>query len=297
MSVYLKDDKVLLRDGNVATSSDCCCCPEISVTCDSISASKSKCGFTEFGDPSPTPKFYLRKDSVLDGLRCDPGDWSPFPSPQCPNNVHTICTNPIDASTTKYQEYDNTVDPCSLGDSVITESHEHGYCCDGVDYNEPNANEGIWLTGEELGLVNDSGTSRHVELGNVSVGCHEIVTETLSSEYTTEMLISNTVDALPEYDDDFDDDCFASRDLSDDESSYTIQRFKPKFTIADSVDFDVIICYNEHFIPDDDSDPVDTPKTATISIGETEVEGDEVMEPDEDGEVTITDVTCGPCEE
>lgn len=72
--------------------------------------------------------------------------------------------------------------------------------------------------------------------------------------------------------------------------SLAIQRFKPKFIIVDPREYDLIICYNEHFVPDE-GDPVDTPKTVTIPVGETEIIGDEITEPDEDGEITITDIT------
>lgn len=52
----------------------------------------------------------------------------------------------------------------------------------------------------------------------------------LSNEYTTAMLVSNTITALPPYPGTFTGTCSAYRNLSSDETSYNIRRFRYKFT-------------------------------------------------------------------
>lgn len=65
-------------------------------------------------------------------------------------------------------------------------------------------------------------------------------TDTLSNEYTTTLLISNVLAALPSYPGTFAGTCSALRDLSSDELTYTIRRFKYKFILPTLTGYD---CY------------------------------------------------------
>src|SRR4051812_36637261 len=49
---------------------NCCAqpiCPVPQFACDSVSVSKSKCGFAEYGAPSSPPKIYRKKETTRDG--------------------------------------------------------------------------------------------------------------------------------------------------------------------------------------------------------------------------------------
>jgi hypothetical protein len=112
---------------------------------------------------------------------------------------------------------------------------------------------------------------------------------TLSNEYTTEMLIANTEAALPPYPGTFTGTCSAYRDLSSDETSYTIRRFRYKFTFpAGTQPF--VIHWVERFSPNGGGPPSDTQQSEEISIGATESSVHEVLEPNSNGTTTIEDV-------
>lgn len=310
-------------------------CPTISVVCDAISASKTKCGFAEFThDDPPIVHTYLVKDesetwistdtiecgldvifqgsfsthSEYDTSTCTPtttcdGSYShtnPCPDEGCTcvNNTRIGCIDPdhaidygligcfhnsvVPIFELRDATWPATCDPlASCTEFVIGPQG----CCSFT------AGGGCTITGPTITNSTYDVSSSYTD--GFSYTETNAYNATLSSEYTTATLIANTEAALPAYDDDFDDACSASRDQSEDETSYTIQRFKPKFTIATARADDLVICYNEHFVPDV-GDPVDTPKTVTIPAGDTDIIGDEVMEPDTDGETTITDVTCCP---
>ena len=77
------------------------------------------------------------------------------------------------------------------------------------------------------------------------------------------MLIDNTVAALPSYDDDFNDVCEAIRHLSDDELSYSIQRFRYKFTFEAATE-SFVIHWVERFTPADNGSPSDTSRCEEV---------------------------------
>jgi hypothetical protein len=56
-------------------------------------------------------------------------------------------------------------------------------------------------------------------------------TETLSNEYTTSDLIADTVAALPAYPNTWIGTCSSFRDISNDEITYTVRRFKYRFQL------------------------------------------------------------------
>jgi len=114
----------------------------------------------------------------------------------------------------------------------------------------------------------------------------DVTNETLSNEYTTAMLISNTGGVLPSYPGTFTGACSAYRDLTSDETSYSIQRFKYKFTFDAAVQ-PFAIHWVERFTPDDGGAPIDTSQSEVISIGATESTVREVLEPNSNGTITV----------
>lgn len=284
MSIYLRDDLVLTDGGSVAIDISCCCCPTITLSCESILASKAKCGFQQFDSLSCyNPSFsgpiaiYLSETdsyhSEFGGFLCDGTTvWS------CDQFTCVITNDGGGLSGSG----------CGVpGSPVGTTTCTCGLACGPCV--PPLLGCGTCAANCTFSV---SGTSASFD-SHPPGGTQTNTTASLSSEYTTAMLISNTEAALPPYDDVFDGPpCASIRDLSEDQISYTIQRFKPKFSIAIPLGSDLVICYNEHFVPEGGGDPVDTPKTATISAGNTEIIGDEVLEPAENGQTEITDITC-----
>jgi len=112
--------------------------------------------------------------------------------------------------------------------------------------------------------------------------------EILTDEYTTAMLISNTIAALPAYDGVYDDACGASRELSSDETSYSITRFRYKFTFPAATQ-PFTIHWVERFTPDGGGPPTDTPQSEQIPIGASESNVHEVLEPSSNGTVTVVE--------
>jgi hypothetical protein len=58
-----------------------------------------------------------------------------------------------------------------------------------------------------------------------------VVTDQLSNEYTTNQLISHTQSLLPAYPNTWNGACLASRDLEVNELTYSISRFRYKFSL------------------------------------------------------------------
>lgn len=269
MPVYIQDDKVLLIGLDVAVDTVCCCnnCPPITVSCDSISASKSKCGFRALHIIDCTFPFTDHGYSTtLNFVGC------------CSNFGNCAASG---GASVDQNGYYLTRDFTFSGHTETgTECSGCGSLCDSGSGSFTYNDVTCIGSGDVFDCAPHGGT------------CCVSGTWDLSVEYTTAMLIANTVAAMPMYDGVYIDPCFALRDLSDDESTYTIQSFKPKFTIPDSRETNLNICYNEHFVPDDGGPPIDTPKMVTILAGLTEVVGAEVVYPDVNGVITITDVDC-----
>lgn len=204
-------------------------CVSPTLKCDSVSASKSKCGFPEFTSPSTPPKLYLTKHTVRheDFQDC-------------------ACSTPIVGSYGSLDldyllVYDPTTSPCTLScadvsgtiDKIIypvTCFHYHDHCtasCVGTSI--------VW-TGTEVGTPNTSlcpggfdncgtasiaasncggaasfgdnptltltQTTRTVDGSRETSACstsHEHEVQTLSDEYDTATLKGNVIAALPAY--------------------------------------------------------------------------------------------------
>ncbi len=296
--VRLLQGKPLMRGGKVALSDDCCCgppaghgacciglscsiktnaaciaaggvykgdgtpcgaqtcCPTIILTCDGISASKTKCQFDEFGGfESTPPKVYLTQIQVN---RCNT-----VPAQEC---ISTATYDPV----TCISSGANCTNNASLGcdETCFPNVCPFTFC------NPPVAT-----------------SSTHAQCGGSLPSFETFRSIDLSDEYTTDQLILNTIAALPSYPGTFTDSCLASRDLSTNEKTYTISRFKPKFTIGAALGTGLTICYNEHLVPDSGSN-TNIPRTVTITAGQTNVVGTEITEPDDDGQITVTNIRC-----
>jgi hypothetical protein len=111
----------------------------------------------------------------------------------------------------------------------------------------------------------------------------------LSDEYTTAILIANTENALPPYPGTFTGTCSAYRNLSSDESSYSIRRFRYEFTF-DAATESFVIHWVERFTPADNGPPSDTSRCEQVPVDATETSIYEVLEPSSNGTITIEDV-------
>jgi hypothetical protein len=107
-----------------------------------------------------------------------------------------------------------------------------------------------------------------------------------SNEYTTDMLKANTTNALPPYPGTFTGTCSAYRNLSPDEASYTIQRFRYKFTFP-AAEQAFVVHWVERFTPEGGGPPADTSRSESIPAGATESSVREVLEPSSNGTITI----------
>lgn len=298
------------RGGTTPPPSECCSTPTLA--CDSISASKSKCGYTEFA-PSDPPKYYLVKTSVSSGSYDAP------PPPGCTGTatnswsstrVDTTdedtcvqsCTSASGSSSVDVPWTGPFCSPCSSSGAASCSGGNTSFCGFGSSdirsYTgcawtfTPICNTGIEAACAACGpsvvdtaTVETSTWACNPAPGNINV--NTTLTVTLSSEYTTASLIANTEAALPSYPGTFSGSCSASRDLSDDETTYSIQRFKYKFTWADPLPSDCKISWIERTY-DSDGNPVsDTPMSETVLAGETESTVYEVMEPADNGTVGV----------
>ncbi len=321
--VRLLQGKPLVVGGKVALSDNCCCtppsCPSITLICDQISASKTKCGFSEFTGGG-AGKIWLTKTVVNSFTFSFPNSYTACNGAHVtvagsmsstdvytvdPDTCEVTCSRSGSGSSTdtalttppviihdcSYTRNDGSGSDCTPPYQGTGEVCGTSYQCDGTPIGtDCGGSADTFVEGEYLpfGCGGDSGNTVSLTptvktITYTTSGMSGSAVVTLSDE-NTEDICAAALAALPPYDDDFNDPCSASFDHS--EASCTISRFKPKFTIPEAIGGNLIICYNEHFVPDV-GDPVDTPKTATILPGHTEIIGDEVLEPDEDGEITI----------
>lgn len=290
--------------------------PSISLVCDSISASKSKCGYPEWsGHVSSPPKIYLVYDLARTGswsghkdiggssgppdFTCVPvgsNDYSESVS-QTTHSVYSASCAFSSTSTASSARNQTGVTPCSSSSIScwVALSTIDAYCGVADLYSDTTSATSTTKTRTITASASHS-ASAPPDCTDCSSSGSDVTTETLSSEYTTATLISNAVAALPSYagfggshGSGQGTTCSATRALATDETSYSIRRFKYKFTFA-AATAAYTISWNEHFVPTSGS-PTDTPRTASVSIGDTETSVLEVTEGTVNGTTTITDIT------
>jgi hypothetical protein len=224
-------------------------------------------------DDSP-PHFYLTSVATQP---CITSDDSAVSDPYPPNTTF-VKTETIDASGSgPPYNCDETFDYGALG--TIPEGWS-GYAC-------PDCPD----TGGVL--LNPGGSDTSWSGSGAQLGC----TLVLSNEYTTAQLKTDTVAAYPDLTL-VDGPCQATASLSSDETSYSIEKFVPRFTnfsfespvhpVPASQDY--VISYNETFVPDVGG-TVHTARTLDFPSGQTYVSGMQVDEPSSNGTITITDIT------
>ncbi len=284
VNIYLKsaDDPRILLDstGKVASDPACCCgptCPTASLVCDQISGSKSKggggCGFSEFGTPSSPPKFYLVETHQFDdtsgpgtglGAGCVTSSTTHITQVTTYSRVDCSSSTTCD-STSSYTDPIHPDTNCSSSDcSLICPKSPCGSC-----------DPGEFIVGSK------TFESRSCNTGDESYS----ESNTLSDEYTTSDLIVDTVAALPPYDGVFDDDCGASRNLSSDETSYSISRYQYKFSLSSAAPTGMNVQW-------DQSGPDGTfHNTWTASGGETETSVFTQNEPSSNGTINTINIT------
>jgi hypothetical protein len=91
--------------------------------------------------------------------------------------------------------------------------------------------------------------------------------------------------------------CSATAALSSDETSYSIRRFKPRFSFSVPACAGMVLDYVERFTPAAGGSPTDTARSWTATGGETSYDGPEIVEPASNGTVTILSysVDCSDC--
>lgn len=205
----------------------CCTCPTATVEWDSVSASLTKCGSSEFGTPSSPPKYYL--SSTANGVagNIPASTWS-----NAKSTYNSTCTG-LTLTGDVISSYSETCDYSISG--VIFRPQEWDVdTCSGatrtrylqdVLKNCPNRVESTYV-------FVYSNTSSTVRIWR-TCGTTNDVTETLSDEYTTATLKSNTVAALPAYDNDWNDTAGSFANLSTNELTYSIResRYRLRFKI------------------------------------------------------------------
>jgi 3D (Asp-Asp-Asp) domain-containing protein len=264
----------------------------VQLVCDSIAASKTKCGFTAFVG---SKRFLNRFQSFgSEGLGKCGASGTQEDSYTLDANYN--CNYSLDSSSCTEQECDLTPPQyycesgciqCPMGDaygeSLINIRNQgcldpFGNCdwCCGPFY--PSVTETTSVLDATYTNGAFSGPAHGTE--------HLFRSITLSNEYTTAMLKSNTVAALPPYPGTFSGTCSAYRNLSSDKTSYAIRRLKYKFTFPAAVQ-PFTIHWVERFTPDDGGPPTDTSKSELIPVGATTSTVRKVLEPSSNGTITI----------
>lgn len=110
--------------------------------------------------------------------------------------------------------------------------------------------------------------------------------ESLLDEYTTAHLIADAVSALPAYPNTWTGTCSSYRDLSADEQTYTVRRFKYRFALPNLSGFTT---YNLSWLEGS------TTRTYTWNGTDTQTPTYTVNEPASNGSIAITNITVTSC--
>lgn len=184
--------------------------------CDSISATAFKFAFQEYTSPSSPPKIYLR--------RTGSGTMNQFIYEDQADCSGTATSNPS-WTYSGYQEYN--YDGALVVDAIL----ENGVPSEGAIL--PPC--GVPATAECLPVITQTAytfTGDEVCYGEYPAFYYSgVVTDQLSNEYTTAQLIAHTESLLPSYPNTWNGSCTAFRDLESDELTYSIGRFRYKFSL------------------------------------------------------------------
>jgi hypothetical protein len=288
-----------------------CVCPAISMTCDSISAAKSKCGFSSGGkrfltEISTTAASLARNFSVSN-WNCnyldEHGNVVILPS--------VSFTIVIDVSAFDVRHYEDLdcsalTRTCSQTGSVFSHSdilEQDSQCRNSCD----SGSVALVDTGS-CTFPSSTPPAPAYTISCDAFTCGVFIpncgyqnlwntsspptTTTFDAEYTTGMLKSHVESSLPPYSGSYTGGaCASSRFLSSDEETYSIQRSKPRFSFATSpVDFS--LTYDEVFTPAGGGSPSISSQSLSVSAGATFVDGPELFEPSSNGTTSIGNIRC-----
>lgn len=263
-------------------------CPSASVVCDSVSASKSKCGFGEYIASSP-PKIYLRQ-VITYSISASGGT--------CAVSGSFVTTRDYVSSTCVLTNV------CTSGSYTRDEGtlHESGnWVSDGAGGCHWSSGRGpLWCGIQSCDAVTETATNHHQNCHATGIYTgSDSYDEQLSNEYTTALLKSNTIAALPAYPGTYASDCDvgAVYNLSDDEESFTVRREKYKIQFSAAACAGMVVTWKEHFVASPSGTVTDTNKTFTCSGGETETGVYTIPDPTVNGTTTITSIVvdCSDC--
>lgn len=282
-------------DFSVCDPNPCGACPSIEMTCDSISASKTKCGYDDGSGSVFLSKVnvttWFATSTIGGGQFCE-GDLEARLDFFSSGEVTFFTTTRVEPSTCIEGSPECETD----GGTLVVDRQQTG------DHEEKC--DTFYTPCQDHSVAPACGSITPALSGGYYVGdpCGPLpvigpfTTLAYENEYTTDMLKGITVDALPAYSGLYTGGaCASSTYLSDDEKTYSIQRSKPKFSFAPSP-IDFLLCYNEVFTPAGGGGGGTTTNTQCLSVsaGQTEVFGPELLEPSTNGTTSIRDITCTP---
>ena len=258
-------------------------CPQPTLVCDTIAATKTKCGYNEnVGYESTPPKIYLTVS--LSGTITE----SVFNSGAC-TSCHSLTEWRYSGSCTYPNGYNCTGNTAG-GQFAFYQAVALNICIPSLQgYTSTcDIESAVATITPGLVTVTNNATTRTITGSGTctsSAWCTGSASAVFSSEYTTAALIADTVAALPAYPGTWDGDCGAIRETATDETSYAIQRFKYKFTLPSMTGITgYAINWNEGV----------TAKSYTWDGVATETGVYTVTEPGSDGTISITSIvaTC-----
>jgi len=322
----------------IGQCAECCECPTATAEWDSRSASKSK---SDLGYPNAGKYWGTRTVTEREDLPADTSN-EEF-NGSCPgSDPYRITTQTFTGAgfdRVTVTNYGGTPTVTASGSFVIVfvqtdyEESSYGNCDYSVlksirtitDTYTYNATTSLWDTVRTdrsqifVPTPSDTTTTTSGTSGTGSGGPYTTTT-TYSNEITTPVLKTNTVAALPAYDDDWNDTAGSYANLSTDELTYSIResRYRLRFKIP-KVGFGT--CYHatwvERFTPEGGGTPTDTPRNWQWAEGDIPDDYDpddpatypiagesgngyfELPVPAADGTTTVEDIEvfCRNCEE
>lgn len=278
-------------------------CPDVELVCDAIHASLTKCGFSPL--PADDGNFYAEANYAGGGPNLGLEEPSGV-GPMLDESLFYLKLTETDRGTTHPQDHLNSgCDPNAYGathSGTLTQVVEfdpiacaaHLTSCSGSVITTVHINPGDYGEGGApytATYTYDCNGERCVDDGpntgcqSYPFGAHPICQGwegiiKLETEYTTDMLKANVLSVLPAYPGTWNGSNSSYVDLSDDESSYTVRRFKPKFLFSSPLPAGAVLTYYEQGV-------TEVERTWTAAGGETEYVGDEVLEPAENGSITV----------
>lgn len=213
--------------------------PSATLKCDSISASKSKCGFQEYV-PSTPVKVYLQRD--LSGtLCCESRDLS-----DCSDG----CQTAICYTYSGTNQYSRPNCSHSNTEQVVQQDFDDPNCTPGTVF-PPSTPPAVECNCTISSLCTESLTATTRALTGSGVCYHtgafhpyQTITgsasETLSNEYTLLQLYADCGAALPPYPGTYVGTCSANAVVPSDQTSITLTNFKYKFQLPNLTGF---LCY------------------------------------------------------